>query len=55
MGVKSTIRDFLSLYIGIKLLLNVVNPLTNLETTLFGSSLILIVIWFSLQKLGILH
>ena len=55
MGLKSTIRDFLSLYIGIKLLLNVITPLTTLETTLFGSSLIFIVIWFSLQKIGILR
>lgn len=54
MGLRGFIRDLLGLYIGVRLLLSVIFPLTPDEAVFFGFIIFGFSLWFTLERVGFL-
>ncbi len=51
---RGLLRDLISLYIGIRLVLSVAIPLTTKDLVLMGFATLFFPIWFLMERMGLL-
>jgi len=54
MGLRGLVRDLFGIYVGARLILGVVFPLSNSDLVLLGFITLFFSAWFTIERLGLI-
>lgn len=54
MGLRGLVRDLIGIYVGVKLILGIIFPISNYELVILGFITMFFSVWFTIERLGII-